>query len=64
MNQRKLEALIRATTSDLEKAETAVLRMANDQYRKIIFNAQIYANSGAGTYEKADVYKRQVLPDR
>ena len=53
LNQRKLEALIRATTSDLEKAETAVLRMANDQYRKIIFNAQIYANSGAVTYEKA-----------
>ena len=53
LNQRKLEALIRATTSDLEKAETAVLRMANDQYRKIIFNAQVYANSGAGTYEKA-----------
>lgn len=53
LNQRKLEALIRATTSDMEKAETAVLRMANDQYRKIIFNAQIYANSGAGTYEKA-----------
>ena len=45
--------LIRATTSDMEKAETAVLRMANDQYRKIIFNAQVYANSGAGTYEKA-----------
>lgn len=53
LNQRKLEALIRATTSDMEKAETAVLRMANDQYRKIIFNAQVYANSGAGTYEKA-----------
>lgn len=53
LNQRKLEALIHATTSDMEKAETAVLRMANDQYRKVIFNAQIYANSGAGTYEKA-----------
>ena len=53
LNQRKLEALIWATTSDMEKAETAVLRMANDQYRKIIFNAQVYANSGAGTYEKA-----------
>lgn len=37
----------------MEKAETAVLRMANDQYRKVIFNAQVYANSGAGTYEKA-----------
>ena len=53
LNQRKLEALIRATTSDMEKAETAVLRMANDRYRKVIFNAQVYANSGAGTYEKA-----------
>lgn len=53
LNQRKLETLIRATTSDMEKAETAVLRMANDRYRKVIFNAQVYANSGAGTYEKA-----------
>ncbi len=53
MNDRKLEALLRATMDDMEKAETAVLRQANDQYRKIIFNAQVYANSGAGTYEKA-----------
>lgn len=53
LNTRKLEALIKATKSDMEKAETAVLRMANDQYRKAIFNAQVYANSGAGTYEKA-----------
>lgn len=34
-------------------AETAVLRKADDDYRKAIFNAQVYANSGAGTYEKA-----------
>ena len=27
--------------------------MADDQYRKAIFNAQVYANTGAGTYEKA-----------
>lgn len=53
INERKLDALIKATTQDMEKAETAVLRMANDQYRKIIFNAQVYVNSGAGTYEKA-----------
>lgn len=37
----------------MQKAEMAVLRMANDQYRKIIYNAQVYANTGAGTYEKA-----------
>lgn len=53
LNDRKLEALIEATTHDMENAETAVLRMANDQYRKTIFNAQVYANTGAGTYEKA-----------
>lgn len=53
LNTRKLEALIKATSNDMKKAETAVLRMANDQYRKAIFNAQVYANSGAGTYEKA-----------
>jgi len=53
LNERKLEALVKATTDDMKKAETAVLRMAADQYRKIIFNAQVYANTGAGTYEKA-----------
>lgn len=49
----KLEKLINATTNDMEKAEYAILRRANDQYRKIIFDAQMYAASGAGTYEKA-----------
>jgi hypothetical protein len=53
LNDRKLEALIKATTNDMKKAEIAVLRMANDQYRRIIYNAQVYANTGAGTYEKA-----------
>lgn len=53
LNDRKLEALIQATTQDMEKAETAILRKADDDYRKAIFNAQVYANTGAGTYEKA-----------
>lgn len=53
INDRKLDALLKATMNDMERAETAVLRMANDKYRKIIFNAQVYANTGAGTYEKA-----------
>lgn len=52
-NDRKIEALIKATTDDMKKAETAILRMAEDKYRQIIFNAQVYANTGAGTYEKA-----------
>lgn len=53
LNDRKLESLIKATTRDMAKAERAILRMANDQYRRVIFNAQVYANTGAGTYEKA-----------
>lgn len=53
INDRKLDALIRATQNDFKKAEHAMLRMAEDQYRKAIFNAQVYANTGAGTYEKA-----------
>lgn len=53
INERKLDALIQATTEDMTKAETAILRRADDQYRKVIFNAQVYANTGAGTYEKA-----------
>lgn len=53
LNDRKMEALIKATRDDMEKAETAVLRKANDDYREAIINAQVYANTGAGTYEKA-----------
>ena len=53
LNDRKLDALIEATMHDMEAAETAVLRKANDDYRKAIYNAQVYANTGAGTYEKA-----------
>lgn len=53
VNDRKLDALIKSTTDDLKRAETAVLRMSNDKYRKVIFNAQVAMNTGAVTYEKA-----------
>lgn len=53
VNDRKLDALIQSTTDDLKRAETAVLRMSNDKYRKAIFNAQVAMNTGAVTYEKA-----------
>ncbi len=53
LNDRKLDALIKATMQDMERAETAILRKANDDFRKAIFNAQVYANTGAGTYEQA-----------
>lgn len=53
VNGRKLDTLIKSTTDDLKRAETAVLRMSNDKYRKAIFNAQVAMNTGAVTYEKA-----------
>lgn len=53
VNDRKLDALIKSTTDDLKRAETAVLRMSNDKYRKAIFNAQVAMNTGAVTYEKS-----------
>lgn len=62
VNERKLDALIEATTHDMERAEYAVLRRADDQYRQTIFNAQVYANTGAGTYKKAvDMATRDFL---
>ena len=53
INDRKLNALLKATKEDFSKAEIAMLRKANDEYRKTIFNAQVYANTGAGTMEQA-----------
>jgi len=53
LNTHKLGALSRATVNDMKTAQTGILRMSNDKYRQIIFKAQVYANTGAGTYEKA-----------
>ena len=53
VHSRKVRALVKATTGDLAKAEHAMLRKANDEYRKVIYNAQTYLASGAGTLDKA-----------
>lgn len=53
INDRKLNALINETVNNVEKAETSILRYVNDQYRKIIFDAQVYANTGSGTPQQA-----------
>lgn len=62
VNERKLNSLINSTVNDMKKAEHAVLRMSDDKYRKIIFDAQVYANAGGTTYEKAvDMATRDFL---
>ena len=48
-NQKKLNALVKATTNDMKKAETALLRMTDDVYRKTLFKAQMFYNTGAGS---------------
>ena len=53
INEDKLNALIQATTEDMSKAENAILRMTDDVYRKTIFKAQMFYNSGASTLWKA-----------
>ena len=53
INEKKLNALIGATKSDFKDATKAMLRTTHDEYRKIIFNAQVYANTGAGTVRQA-----------
>ena len=53
LNEDKMNALIKATTNDLQKAEYAMLRMVNDQYRKTIFKSQVMANSGAFTLKQS-----------
>lgn len=53
LNTKKMNALINATTNDMKTAETAMLRMVSDQYRKTIFRAQVMANSGAFTLQQS-----------
>ena len=51
-NQRKLNALVKATKDDMKKAETALLRMTDDVYRQTLFKAQMFYNTGAGSMWK------------
>lgn len=53
LNHRKLDALIKSTKSDMKDVKYATLRMANDQYRQIIYKAEVYANTGAKTVKQA-----------
>lgn len=53
INERKLNALIGETLENFEKAEMSILRYTNDQYRKVIYQAQVYANTGTGTVQQA-----------
>lgn len=53
LNDRKIKALIKSTSNDINDVKYATLRMANDQYRQIIYKAQAFANTGAKTVKQA-----------
>lgn len=62
LNERKLKALVKAATHDMKTAETAMLRMANDQYRKIIFKSAAAWSTGTVTLPQAvDMASRDFL---
>ena len=50
-NDRKIDALIKATKSDFIKDEHAMLRKADDMYRQVIYRSQVYAATGTGSYK-------------
>lgn len=49
----KVEALIEAVAGDLDKAEHAIFRFADDVYRQTIFRAQMYLDTGTMTLRQA-----------
>ena len=62
INQEKLNALIKATTSDMKKAETSMLRMVDDVYRQTLFKAQMFYNTGSGSmWQCVDMATRDFL---
>lgn len=62
LNHRKLDALIKSAKNDMKDVKYATLRMANDQYRQIIYKAQVFANTGAGTVKQAiDMASKEFL---
>lgn len=53
LNRRKLAALQNSISNDLAKANAAVLRMMDDQYRQTIFKYTLMLSNGALTQEQA-----------
>ena len=53
LNDRKANALIKVVNEDLNKANTAALRMMNDVYRQTIHKAATFASNGVMTQKQA-----------
>ena len=53
INKTRMDALAEATVNDLADAEAAVFRKTEDEYRKIIYKAEMALNSGMYTYDQS-----------
>ena len=53
INDRKINALVKSVNNDLKTANTAILRMANDQYRKVIHKSAFFVGNGVFTEQQA-----------
>lgn len=53
INRTRMEALQKATKHDLETVESAVFTKTYEDYKQIIYKAQVGLNSGLYTYEQA-----------
>jgi len=53
INEDRVNAIVKSATDDMERAEYAMLRRADDQYRKIIFDTGAAYSTGALTYDQA-----------
>jgi len=49
----KLQSLLNAVRHDLSQAEHSILRQADDVYRRTLFDAQMYLQTGSGTLDNA-----------
>lgn len=62
LNRRKLNAMLEAVYSDLDKASHAIYRHMDDVYRQTLFKAEIAKNTGVFTPEQAiDVATKDFL---
>lgn len=52
-NDRKVNALIKSVNNDLKTANTAILRMSNDQYRQVIHKSAFFVGNGVFTERQA-----------
>lgn len=53
IDDRKMNNLIKSVNNDLKNANVATLRMVNDEYRRIIHKASMFATSGVMTPQQA-----------